>query len=370
MNGLYDLDQSMLNLKQEEEQNLPRESTKNSQSLLRKNSTGRISLMQLEKLGELGIFDLINSAIFVHYDMCPNCYKNNKKKKLQLEEILGGFKKDKSTYFSTCNVCMSKFFPKIYIIYENNAKSLDIVETVNLLSPVVLLKEVDNLIKNQGEKYFFISEWYKHKEHKQIFWNVVYYFNVLKLPTFVLTYIKNDFLMSDILEELDRFRLTFNPKKSTSNASTIKSSYSNTGSSGPSRKGSFMSGADNVSNNFTIKSNISNFNGYEIIHFKIIERVELYLQNNKEIDKSPDEMKSEMMGHINELRNLLSKNVEEFINTQKERLEFLVGTFDSLFDTNNLGMMKKDSGMTLAKSLGPEKSLGSEKIMENFDIRK
>ena len=52
------------------------------------------------------------------------------------------------------------YINRIYIIYDNNQKSLDIMETVGMLSPVVLLKEVDNLIKNKGEKYFFISEWY------------------------------------------------------------------------------------------------------------------------------------------------------------------------------------------------------------------
>lgn len=108
MNGLYDLDQSMLNLKVDET-SMTKESAR---SLLKKNSTGRISLIQLENLGDLGIFEMLNSVIFVHYDICPNCYKNNKKKKLNLEEILGGFKKDKSTYFSTCNICLAKFFPK------------------------------------------------------------------------------------------------------------------------------------------------------------------------------------------------------------------------------------------------------------------
>ncbi len=113
MNGFYDLDKTMLNLKVDEMDNSETLKSKESnQTLLKRNSFGRISTMQLDKLGEIGIFDLLNSAIFVHYDICPNCYKNNKKKKLNIEEILGGFKKDKSTYFSTCNVCMSKFFPK------------------------------------------------------------------------------------------------------------------------------------------------------------------------------------------------------------------------------------------------------------------
>ena len=110
MNGVYDLNQQMLNLKTDQNEfNNIKESAK---TLIKKNSTGRISLMQLENLGELGIYDMLNSAIFVHYDICPNCYKNNKKKKLNVEELLGGFKKDKSTYYCTCNICLSKFSPK------------------------------------------------------------------------------------------------------------------------------------------------------------------------------------------------------------------------------------------------------------------
>ena len=81
---------------------------------------------------------------------------------------------------------------------------MDIRETVNLLSPVVLLKEVENLTRNLGEKYFFISEWYKHKDHKQIFWNIVYYFNVLGLPTYVLTYINDELIMRDIMDNLKK----------------------------------------------------------------------------------------------------------------------------------------------------------------------
>lgn len=150
------------------------------------------------------------------------------------------------------------------------------METVNLLSPVVLLKEVDNVIKNKGEKYFFITEWFKHKEHKQIFWNIVYYFNVLKLPSFVLTYIKNDIVLIDILEDLEKLRQAANTRKPLPHNNSIKSGYSNTaGSSGTSRRASITSkeyiilGGDNLSNLGGNRSTISNFNGYEIIHFKM-----------------------------------------------------------------------------------------------------
>lgn len=68
------------------------------------------------------------------------------------------------------------------------------------------MKEVDNLIRNHGEKYFFISEWYKHKDHKQIFWNIVYYFNVFHLPTLVLTFISDELLIREILNEMNNHR--------------------------------------------------------------------------------------------------------------------------------------------------------------------
>lgn len=94
-----------------------------------------------------------------------------------------------------------------------NQNTLDIIETVNLLSPVVLLKEVDNIIKNKGEKYFFMPEYYMHKEHKHIFWNIVYYFKMLQLPLFVMTALRNDVYLNPILEELIFIREMSKDKK-------------------------------------------------------------------------------------------------------------------------------------------------------------
>jgi hypothetical protein len=93
-----------------------------------------------------------------------------------------------------------------------NKNSIEIIEVINLLSPVVLLKEVDNLIKNQGEKYFFLSDYYLHKDHKHIFWNMVYYFKLLQLPLFVMTGIRNEAKLSLILDELTFIRETSKSK--------------------------------------------------------------------------------------------------------------------------------------------------------------
>ena len=111
------------------------------------------------------------------------------------------------------------------------------METVNLLSPVVLLKEVDQLIKNQGERYFFTSDWYKHKQHKQIFWNIVYYFNLFHLPTFILTFLKDESLIIENLEDMEKYRqmtLSKKPITSTGSRSSVHISGSNNGSRRPS----------------------------------------------------------------------------------------------------------------------------------------
>ena len=101
INGLYDLDEAMIHLKEDE-----------SHPHNKKRSTGKVTRLHIETIEELNPYDMINSAIFVDYDICPNCYKKNKQGKVSLDEILSGFKRDKSTYFSTCNQCQNKFFPK------------------------------------------------------------------------------------------------------------------------------------------------------------------------------------------------------------------------------------------------------------------
>jgi hypothetical protein len=105
INGLYDLDSAMIHFKEDE-----------CSAHNKKKSTGKITKMHLEQIEELSPYDIINSAIFANYDICPNCYKLSKKGKVFLDEILSGFKRDKSTYFSTCYMCQIRFFPK-YVVF-------------------------------------------------------------------------------------------------------------------------------------------------------------------------------------------------------------------------------------------------------------
>lgn len=105
MNGLYDLDNSLAG-------------TDNSNPQVKVNITQKMSMRRsmiltpLDDFSTNAIYDLINNSIFVYYEICPSCYKNNKKRKMSIEEILGGFKRNTSCYFTICTICLCKIFPK------------------------------------------------------------------------------------------------------------------------------------------------------------------------------------------------------------------------------------------------------------------
>jgi hypothetical protein len=105
MNGLYDLDSTLANA-----------DTSNPQingNFTKKLSFGkRLSISAIDDYSANTIHDLITNSVFVYYEICPSCHKNNKKRKLSIEEILGGFKREKSCYFAICCLCLCKFFPK------------------------------------------------------------------------------------------------------------------------------------------------------------------------------------------------------------------------------------------------------------------
>jgi hypothetical protein len=213
MNGIYDNDQNLIN-----EEDTKRVSTKFffKQSIMniRNSIFSYDGLLILTNQLQLQL----DSTIFLAYDYCPNCLKRKSKAKLTIEEILGGFKKDRSSYYTVCNLCLVKVYPRLYMINTKH-QTLDNIEWVNLISPAVLLKEVDNLIRNNGDKYFYTSEYFRHKDHKQIFWNIVFYFQLLKLPRFVLYILRDEAKITKLIDHLDELeasnkQTTFELKKS------------------------------------------------------------------------------------------------------------------------------------------------------------
>lgn len=316
MNGLYDGD-----IKMDETSSTSNSFSNNgsSSNLNRDNSKQklmpRLSFLNLRSsifmnndhiTNSNNVQELLESSIFLNYEYCPNCYKSKKLKKMSIEEVLGGFKREKNTYYSVCGVCLSKIYPKIYILYDNQT-SLDHLDTVPLLSPMVLLKEVDTLIKNNGEKYFFLSDYYRMKEHRTIFWNIALYFQLLNLPLFTMSIQRHEARLNTLIEDLDKIRnnINNNNKKILGiGIGLINSTRTNTLSSDlQSRKNSSASNDHySVFSTPTIKS--SNLHSYDkTLHQKILEKVEMY--SNGEIEKT-NEDKTEIMNNVYEIRQVLN----------------------------------------------------------------
>lgn len=56
--------------------------------------------------------------------------------------------------------------------------------TMQLLSPVVLQKELINILNKVGDSVFHTDELIN--EHSVVYWNLILYFKIIKLPCFIL----------------------------------------------------------------------------------------------------------------------------------------------------------------------------------------
>ena len=129
---------------------------------------------------------------------------------VSFEEILAGFvMKNKEEINSICSNCLNLFEPKIYFI-EKNQENLDLKE-ITFLSPMKLVELIDNIIKEKGEISF-----YRENEWSDVYWNIVFYFQLFDLPTCVL-YVQNNMdkfeKLKNILKENKKRKLAKKKKK-------------------------------------------------------------------------------------------------------------------------------------------------------------
>lgn len=55
---------------------------------------------------------------------------------------------------------------------------------LTFLSPVTLYKEYINLVEQNGEQIVLRESFLK--DHRLVFWNIILYFRIMKLPVFML----------------------------------------------------------------------------------------------------------------------------------------------------------------------------------------
>ena len=100
---------------------------------------------------------------------------------------MSGMIKNQSEYTIRCVICKQVFVPKFTIYTDRESDLMPEGRKglrMQLLSPVVLSKELINTLNKSGEQVVtspsFIAE------HSVVYWNLVLYFKILKLPTFIL----------------------------------------------------------------------------------------------------------------------------------------------------------------------------------------
>lgn len=85
-----------------------------------------------------------------------------------------------------CPICKEFFVPKFTIyseqenIYIQGRKG----QVISLLPPITLYKEFFNIITKKGDQILMSESFIS--EHKIVFWNIILYFKILKLPIFML----------------------------------------------------------------------------------------------------------------------------------------------------------------------------------------
>jgi len=100
--------------------------------------------------------------------------------------MFSGFQKSLSNYTVKCPICHQQYVPKFTIyseqenLYLNGRKGV----TVHLLPPITLYKEFFNILMKEGDQILMNEDFINN--HKIIFWNIILYFKVLKLPIFML----------------------------------------------------------------------------------------------------------------------------------------------------------------------------------------
>jgi len=119
---------------------------------------------------------------------------------LYAEDVISGWKKSYNDYITQCPFCSQNFTPEIKVIQQRG--NFQFETEFYMLNPLIIKKELDNLIEAKGENLQFLDRF--ELDHKHIYWNIYLYSSIIKVPTFFLESHLNSEQIEDHIKELDR----------------------------------------------------------------------------------------------------------------------------------------------------------------------
>uniref|UniRef100_A0A8B9JXW4 DENN/MADD domain containing 4B n=1 Tax=Astyanax mexicanus TaxID=7994 RepID=A0A8B9JXW4_ASTMX len=176
-----------------------------------------VSLLVLILSFDVGLF-----CVQVLMSSCSLCRSCNSL--VYDEEIMAGWTSDDSNLNSSCPFCSATFVPLLNAeicdrdvflphlhngvneldsssetsTYSENSSNTLVRVTVAYLSPLVLRKELESLLENEGESV--LSQVQLLDSHSILFWNLVWYFTRLGLPSNLLQLVRASPLASQFLQ--------------------------------------------------------------------------------------------------------------------------------------------------------------------------
>uniref|UniRef100_A0A8C1M554 DENN/MADD domain containing 4A n=1 Tax=Cyprinus carpio TaxID=7962 RepID=A0A8C1M554_CYPCA len=153
--------------------------------------SSQTSIAQVCMTGMFCNFLLSDNESLVRMSSCSHC--NTCESLVYDEEIMAGWTADDSNLNSTCPFCGSPFLPLLNVDIRDLVRSVDYAGsyfnvsvlqepvTVPYLSPLVLWKELESLLENEGDQAISSAAIVDH--HPIVFWNLVWFFRRLDLAS-------------------------------------------------------------------------------------------------------------------------------------------------------------------------------------------
>ena len=342
-------------------------------------NTMRASVIKEMKKSNNDIENKLNRIIFLTYNICESCLMKNPSitKCLFYEEILAGFiMKKPEEIKSICSNCLNYFEPKIYYI-ENDQHNLDMKE-IAFLSPMQLVEKIDNEIKEKGELSF-----YKENDWSEIYWNIIFYFQLFDLPICVLYVQENmdkfEKLKNNLNQNRKRKLMKEKKEEKKPKINFLLQKLNRKNKSKEKDTMSDVSTDTTKNNNSNMSTNIFSelsfaFNGKQIFmsntEMDIWKIYQLKKMNNKinEINNKSNnniitEDKNEVLSNIEETKNFLKDIMIYFYHVSQDKLKIFLERYN-----NSKRAEKNDFVNTMLKKENDKYINQNQKEKDEFTI--